>query len=269
MPRKKQTFLLVSLQEDQAKKLAQVVSNNTCRKILEYLGEHEATESELAKKLNLPISTVHYNLQALQKGNLVEAEEFHYSEKGKEVLHYRLANKYIIIAPKSTFGLKEKLRSILPVGAITLGAAGILQIFRKYLPGGARETLFAQAPKAAMDTSSYAGAEIAKAAAPLAEEGAREAAEQAIEVVADETASTIAEQAVETAAIAGNDAANEIVTHTFDLAGDGTLQSVQVMASEPSWIASLMASPAFWFLVGAFTALGLYLLFMYFRMRKK
>ena len=51
----KQSFLLVSLQEDKAKKLAQVVSNESCRKILDYLAEKESTETELAKNLQLPI----------------------------------------------------------------------------------------------------------------------------------------------------------------------------------------------------------------------
>ena len=61
----KEKFLLVSLQEDKAKKLAQVVTNDNCRRILDYLADREATETDLAKKLNLPISTVHYNLKQL------------------------------------------------------------------------------------------------------------------------------------------------------------------------------------------------------------
>lgn len=121
----KQSFLLVSLQEDKAKKLAQAVSNESCRKILDFLTEKEATESELAKKLNLPMPTVHYNLKQLVDARLVSADEFHYSKKGREVSHYRLANKYIIIAPKSTFGIKEKLKSILPA-ALIVAAAGFL-----------------------------------------------------------------------------------------------------------------------------------------------
>jgi DNA-binding transcriptional ArsR family regulator len=116
----KDKFILVSLKEDESKTLAQVLSNDTSRKILDYLADKEATESELAEKLSVPISTIHYNLQALLKGKLVEADEYHYSSKGKEVLHYKLANKYIIIAPKSTFGIKEKLRSILPAGIIAI-----------------------------------------------------------------------------------------------------------------------------------------------------
>ena len=89
----KNSFLLVSLKEDKAKELAQVISNASCRKILDYLAEKEdATETELAKKLGIPISTVHYNLKHLVKGGLVIVDEFHYSEKGKEVNHYKLAN---------------------------------------------------------------------------------------------------------------------------------------------------------------------------------
>src|SRR3989338_10912894 len=99
----KQSFLLVSLKEDKAKELAQVISNESCRKILDYLAEKEdATESEISKDLQFPISTVHYNLQHLMKAGIINVDEFHYSEKGKEVNHYKLANKYIIIAPKTT-----------------------------------------------------------------------------------------------------------------------------------------------------------------------
>ncbi|MDO8740148.1 MAG: helix-turn-helix domain-containing protein [Candidatus Woesearchaeota archaeon] len=125
----RESFLLVSLKEDKAKRLAEVVSNESCRKILDYLSEKEATETELAQHLNLPLSTVHYNLKNLTEAELVIVEEFHYSEKGKEVNHYKLANKYIIIAPKSTFGIKEKLKHILPVAVIVVAAAALIRVF--------------------------------------------------------------------------------------------------------------------------------------------
>ena len=126
----KEKFIMVSLKEDESKSLAQIISNDTSRKILDYLAEKEATESELAKKLNVPISTIHYNIQALLKGKLVEAEEFHYSEKGKEVNHYSLAKKYIIIAPAGE-RIKTRLRSILPVAIIAAGAAGLIHLFSR------------------------------------------------------------------------------------------------------------------------------------------
>ena len=130
MPSK--NFLLLSMEDDKIKKVSNVISNDSCRRILDYLSGKDATESELAAKLNIPISTVHYNLQQLMETGLIESKEFHYSEKGKEVSHFRLANKYIIIAPKKTFGIKEKLKGILPVALIASGAAFIVQLINKY-----------------------------------------------------------------------------------------------------------------------------------------
>ena len=127
-------FLLLSMEDDKIKKVSNVISNESCRKILDYLSIKEATESELAEKLQIPISTVHYNIQQLMETGLIDSKEFHYSQKGKEVSHYKLANKYIIIAPKKTFGIKEKLKGILPVALIAAGAAGIIQIFINYIP---------------------------------------------------------------------------------------------------------------------------------------
>ena len=130
MPNK--NFLLLSMEDNKIKKISNVISNESCRKILDYLSTKDATESEIASKLNIPISTVHYNLQQLAETGLIESKEFHYSEKGKEVSHYKLANKYIIIAPKSTFGIKEKLKRILPVALIASGAALVIQLVNKY-----------------------------------------------------------------------------------------------------------------------------------------
>lgn len=129
---KEEKFLLVSLKEDESKKLAQVISNPTSRKILDKLAEKPFTETELAKDMLLPLSTVHYNLQHLVKAKLVNADEFHYSEKGKEILHYSLSNKYVIIAPAAASEtLKEKLKRIIPVALLVGGAASLIQIFSR------------------------------------------------------------------------------------------------------------------------------------------
>ena len=124
-------FLMVSLKEKEAKKLAQVMSNDTSRKILEHLSSVKSdTETGIAKKMDIPISTVHYNLAALQKARLIEVQEFHYSEKGKEVNHYSLANKYVIIAPKeASESLRSKLKRILPVSLTVIGASVLIQLF--------------------------------------------------------------------------------------------------------------------------------------------
>ena len=126
-------FLLLSLEDTKIKKVSNVISNDSCRKILDYLSNKEATETEIAQNLGIPISTVHYNLQQLMETGLISTDEFHYSKKGKEVKHYKLANKYIIIAPKSIFGIKERLKGILPVALIVGGAAVVVQLIDKYL----------------------------------------------------------------------------------------------------------------------------------------
>jgi len=169
-------FLLLSLEDAEAKKVANIVSNDSCRKILDYLSDKEATESELAEKLSIPISTIHYNLQQLTEAKLVEAEEFHYSPKGREVNHYKLANKYIIITPKKVTGIRQKLRSILPAGLIAIGAAGIIQSLSKYMavqPGIAPMMAQEAAPEMARIAAKAAVDEAAQdsmmLAAPVAE----------------------------------------------------------------------------------------------------
>jgi len=132
----KKKFLLVSLKEENSKKLAQAISNPTCRKILDYMSDKEnVTEGEIAKSLKVSASTVHYNLQHLKKAGLIESKDFHYSEKGREVQHWTLANKYIIIAPGETWGIKEKLKQILPVVGIAGGIGLVMQYSRSLLFG--------------------------------------------------------------------------------------------------------------------------------------
>ena len=130
----KENFLMLSLDDPQTKDIANVVSNNSAKKILNYLAETQtSTESEIAKKLDLPLSTVHYNLKQLVKVGLVISDEYHYSQKGKEVDHYRLADKYIIIMPKKkdkTF--RSQLRKILPVSFLSVGAAGAIYIYEHF-----------------------------------------------------------------------------------------------------------------------------------------
>jgi DNA-binding transcriptional ArsR family regulator len=182
-------FLLLSLEDSKTKKIANVVSNESCKKILDHLAKKESTESELAEKLQIPISTIHYNLQQLMETGLIITEEFHYSTKGKEVLHYKLANKYIIISPKSTYGLKEKLRSILPVALIATAAAGMIQIFSKYFSGtggfGGENLMVAKSAVVYDAVEQEIAPAVLETAAGAAPAAADEAARQAVPIAAE------------------------------------------------------------------------------------
>ncbi|MFT4260970.1 MAG: ArsR/SmtB family transcription factor [Candidatus Woesearchaeota archaeon] len=133
----KKKLVMVDLSEDKAKKVAKAITNNSCRKILEFLADKEATATEISRQLKVPLSTVHYNLSQLVEAELVISEDYHYSEKMKEVLHYKLANQYILIAPKSSegFNLKEKLKNLLPVISFT-AIGGLLINFYDNLTSG-------------------------------------------------------------------------------------------------------------------------------------
>jgi len=173
-----ESFILVNLKDNKSKKLAQVISNETSRKILDFLSRKEATETKIAKELGVPISTVHYNLKHLREANLVQVDEFHYSEKGKEVDHYKLSNKFVIIAPetKKIETIKQKLGKILPVALVSLAGAGFVHLFTK---GFGRVSMFSARTMAAVSD---------KAASSLAESGSMiQAAPAAAEQVARES----------------------------------------------------------------------------------
>ncbi|MBN1386416.1 winged helix-turn-helix transcriptional regulator [Candidatus Woesearchaeota archaeon] len=173
----KETFMLVSLQEAKAKKLAQVLSNETSRQILDLLAKGDKTESQIAKELDLPISTVHYNMKHLMQARLVKADEFHYSEKGKEVLHYSLTNQFVVIAPTSEEGMLDRLKRILPVFGFVIVGAGIVGLLSRMFTGfGASNTKMQTASLGVMaERSADAVAPLAAEAGDMAAAGANAA----------------------------------------------------------------------------------------------
>ena len=108
-------FVLVSLSDKKSKKIAEVISNETARKILDYLGDkNKVSPIELSKRLNVPISTITYNLKLLSEHGLIIKEEEVWSDKGRKVSLYSIAKKMILIVPKG-FDWKDSLKKILPV----------------------------------------------------------------------------------------------------------------------------------------------------------
>jgi len=128
---KEENFVFFSLDEDKADILANTLGNKTSRAILKYLSSKESsTESEVSKELNLPLPTVHYNLQNLLKSNLIKVEEFHYSKRGREVNHYSISKKYIVIAPESKESILNKFKSLLSLGALVIVSSFAINLFR-------------------------------------------------------------------------------------------------------------------------------------------
>lgn len=169
-------FIMVSLEDEKAKEIANVISNDTSRKILDFLSEKDAAENDIARELNLPASTVHYNIQHLLKHNLIEVKDFYWSEKGNKVNVYTVAKKLIVIAPKS-MKIKTKLKSILPVALLALAASAVIHIYQNFSTkmtalGGAEKMMAAQEAVQDFAKEAMAGAPKVLEAAPRAVEAA-------------------------------------------------------------------------------------------------
>jgi predicted transcriptional regulator len=123
-------YIMISLEDERSKHLSDVLGNKTCKKIIDFLSENEASEKDISDKLKIPINTVEYNLNKLMKAEIIEkTKNFFWSEKGRKIDIYKLSNKSIIISPRSS-EVSSKVKSILPVALISgLGAVLVKTYF--------------------------------------------------------------------------------------------------------------------------------------------
>ncbi|MDO8564328.1 MAG: winged helix-turn-helix domain-containing protein [Nanoarchaeota archaeon] len=113
-------YINIDLDDERIGKIADAISNKTCKKILEILADGEMSGSEVSERLSIPLNTATYNLDILLEAGLIEKSSgFLWSEKGKRIVKYKVANKKIVISPKSSF--KGILPSVLISGLIAGG----------------------------------------------------------------------------------------------------------------------------------------------------
>jgi DNA-binding transcriptional ArsR family regulator len=145
-------FLLVDLNDPKTKKLAETITSATSRKILNSLAQQDSSETKLSETLSLPLSTVHYHLEKLKEAGLVTIEEFRYSKKGREINQYKLAKKYILIAPHSVETVWEKIKDILPLVGAAVVMSGIIKLIQWWNLSSFQtaDTLSASVPSASM-----------------------------------------------------------------------------------------------------------------------
>jgi DNA-binding transcriptional ArsR family regulator len=112
---------MIDLDDERSGKIAEVLSNKTSKKILQALADGEKSGSEVAEALKIPLNTTGYNLKKLVDAGLVEKSKgFFWSQKGKKMEFYKIANKKIVIMPK------QMVKGILPAVIVTgLAALGI------------------------------------------------------------------------------------------------------------------------------------------------
>lgn len=222
-------FILVSLDDEKSKELADVISNKTARKILDYLSEKEGSSSEIGKDLGIALSTVEYNLKNLVKAGLVEVEEFKWSPKGRAMDIYKVKKKYIVIAPEKSSELREILRKVLPVGLVGLVVGGFIEFF------SGSKIIKVPFTKEIVTKTITEGRQVGDKAVQASAEVARESAASAPAALADGASEPII----------------NVTTQVTEVVKD-------VVLPNPHY--------GLWFILGLVVALGLYILFS---LRKK
>jgi len=127
-------YILISLEDSKARKVADILGNRTSKRVLDFLAEtKEASVSDIANALDMPLNTIGYNVQKLVDVGLAEkSKNYFWSVKGKKIDMYRASNKSIIISPKSR--IASGLKSVLPVALIS----GLFALLIRNFYSGAR-----------------------------------------------------------------------------------------------------------------------------------
>ncbi len=130
--------LLILPLGEESKKITQVISNDTARKIIELLADVPLSASDIAERLATPLTTIVYNLENLESVGLIRVEKIKYSEKGREVKIYAPVRKLIVVVPEKTDrkSITDILRKYVGVVLAAVFASSIIEflLFRAGAP---------------------------------------------------------------------------------------------------------------------------------------
>ena len=115
-------YINIDLDDERIKDLADVISNKTSKKIISYLADKESSETEISRDLKLRANTVNYNIKKLLQSGLIEkSKKWNWSVKGKKIPYYIIADKKIVISPKSLGNVKQTFMALAATGFAALG----------------------------------------------------------------------------------------------------------------------------------------------------
>lgn len=143
-------YVSIDINDPRSLKIAEALSNESCKKILNILSDKELSASDISSILKQPLNTITYNLDKLIETGLIEkSKNFFWSAKGKKIPTYRLSNKKIMISPKTIS------KSILPALLGTAIVTGIIGFLSSVNTKGASQ-LAQKATDSAVETASSA-----------------------------------------------------------------------------------------------------------------
>lgn len=114
--------------DERAQKIARAMASQTANAIIQAFGAGPLTSSEVARRMNIPITTATYHIENLLEAGLLEVTETRWSEKGREVKVYGLANQVLIIAPPES-DLRSVFKKYATLFAIAIFASLSLATF--------------------------------------------------------------------------------------------------------------------------------------------
>ncbi|MCL7415516.1 MAG: helix-turn-helix domain-containing protein [ANME-2 cluster archaeon] len=117
----------------ESKKITQVITNDTARQVMELLADQSMSVSDIAHKLDVPLTTIKYNIENLVDVGLAKVERIKYSEKGRQVKVYGPVRKLIVVVPESTdnASIADMLKKYLGVLLAAVFASGIVEVLTR------------------------------------------------------------------------------------------------------------------------------------------
>jgi len=107
----------------EAQKIAKAMASPAAGEVLNLLsGEGPYTATEIAEKLNIPLTSLKYHLENLLEAGLIEVVNTRWSEKGKRMKIYGAVEKDIILKPKK----KSTTAKVVGKYGVAAGVAAII-----------------------------------------------------------------------------------------------------------------------------------------------
>ena len=129
-----ENVVVVQPGDERAQKIARAMASRTANAVIQAFGGGPLTSSEIARQMGIPITTASYHIGNLLDAGLIEVMETRWSEKGREVKVYGLANQIRIIAPPESDRGSVLKKYALYFGIVVLASLGLWGILPALFP---------------------------------------------------------------------------------------------------------------------------------------
>jgi len=127
-------LLVLSLDDAESKKVSQVIANDTARGILDLVADEPLSSTEIAERLDIPLTTVQYNLEKLTEAGLIDVKARRWSKKGRTIKIYGPRRRLLIIVPER-IGKEDILGAVKRYIGILL-FAGLVSVVLEFFTWG-------------------------------------------------------------------------------------------------------------------------------------